>query len=185
LLCVIEQFNRKGTAMILRSLTVAAGLTGAAGLSQFPEFSQQYLQRLGGAVDELTEVVTAFDADARSAGLSRQDALDDLNSGGAFAQSRSASMQATFARHARLSADLVALQGAGPFTRLKLLGHLDDSVIARRAWGVYKPAVPVTFEGVAFAIAGFALSAFLLWALARTVAGVFRPFARQKHTETS
>ncbi|MEC3863254.1 DUF2937 family protein [Mesobacterium sp. TK19101] len=166
--------------MILRSLTVAAGLTGAAGLSQFPEFSQQYLQRLGGAVDELTVVVTAFDADARAAGLTRQEALADLNSGGTFAQSRSASMQATFDRHARLTADLAALQGAGPFTRLKLLGHLDDSDIARRAWGAYKPALPITFEGVSFAIAGFAVGALLLWAMIRTVKALFRPFARRK-----
>ena len=37
--------------MILRVLAVAAGLAGAGTLSQFPEFSQQYVQRLGGAVD--------------------------------------------------------------------------------------------------------------------------------------
>ena len=43
--------------MFMRAIAVAGGLAGAAGLSQFPEFSQQYVQRLGGAVDELTAVV--------------------------------------------------------------------------------------------------------------------------------
>ena len=43
--------------MILRTMALAAGLTGAATLSQFPEFSQQYTQRLGGAVDELSAIV--------------------------------------------------------------------------------------------------------------------------------
>ena len=40
------------------------GLTGAAGLSQLPEFSQQYLQRLAGQVDELTRQVVEFDQTA-------------------------------------------------------------------------------------------------------------------------
>ena len=48
--------------MILRALTLAGGLTGAAVSSQFPEFSQQYTQRLGGAVDALAVVVADFDA---------------------------------------------------------------------------------------------------------------------------
>lgn len=39
--------------MIGRVLALAGGLSGAVGLSQFPEFSQQYLQRLAGQVDAL------------------------------------------------------------------------------------------------------------------------------------
>ena len=38
---------------MIRTLTLAGALAGAVSLSQFPEFSQQYLQRLSGAVDEL------------------------------------------------------------------------------------------------------------------------------------
>ena len=64
--------------MLVRAITLAGGLTGAAGLSQFPEFSQQYIQRLSGAVDELSRVVAEFDADAAALGLSRGEALDQL-----------------------------------------------------------------------------------------------------------
>ena len=46
--------------MIIRAITLAGGLAVGAGASQFPEFSQQYAQRLGGAVDALGEVVRGF-----------------------------------------------------------------------------------------------------------------------------
>ena len=52
---------------------MAGGIAGAVALSQFPEFSQQYLQRLSGAVDELKAITVAFDLSARVAGLSRED----------------------------------------------------------------------------------------------------------------
>lgn len=154
--------------MVIRALALAAGLTGAAGLSQFPEFSQQYTQRLGGAVDELTRVVAQFDRDAATLGLSRDAALAQLATGGDFGAARAASLRATVARQARLSADLHALEGAGPFMRARLAAHLGDPDIATRAWGAYRPALPLTFEGAVFAGAGFgagwlALSG--LWAL--------------------
>ena len=53
---------------MIRTLTLAGALAGAVSLSQFPEFSQQYLQRLSGAVDELRGLVLAFDATAGAAG---------------------------------------------------------------------------------------------------------------------
>ena len=61
--------------MIVRAITLAGGLAVGAGTSQFPEFSQQYAQRLGGAVDALSEVVADFDTSAVAEGLSRSEAL--------------------------------------------------------------------------------------------------------------
>ncbi|MBN9886785.1 DUF2937 family protein [Salipiger abyssi] len=154
--------------MVIRALALAAGLTGAAGLSQFPEFSQQYTQRLGGAVDELTRVVGQFDRDAATLGLSRDTALEQLATGGDFGAARARSMREIVARHEQLSQDLKALEGAGPFMRARLAAHLSDPEIATRAWEAYRPALPLTFEGAVFAGLGFgggwlALSA--LWAL--------------------
>lgn len=141
--------------MFLRVLTLAGGLTGAAGLSQFPEFSQQYVQRLGGAVDELSRFVDEFDADAAGLGLSRAAALADLEAGGAMGAARADTMGRVIARHARLSDDLQVLEVAGPFTRLHRVGHLGDAEIAAKVWQAYRPALPLTFEGVVFAGAGF------------------------------
>ena len=59
---------------MIRILAMAGGLAGAMALSQFPEFSQQYMQRMAGAVDELRGVVLAFDQSASQAGLTRAEA---------------------------------------------------------------------------------------------------------------
>ena len=63
---------------MIRALILAGGVAGAAGLSQFPEYSQQYNQRLAGAVDELSHVVADFDASAAAEGLSREAALAQM-----------------------------------------------------------------------------------------------------------
>ena len=47
---------------IVRIVAVGCGLFGGIVASQGPEFSQQYRQRLGGAIDELKQVIARFDA---------------------------------------------------------------------------------------------------------------------------
>ena len=59
------------------------------------------------------------------------------------------------ARYERLSGDLAALEGAGPFMRAKLAAHMGDREIAGRALDAFKPAVPASFEGAMFAGSGF------------------------------
>ncbi|MEL7345872.1 MAG: DUF2937 family protein, partial [Pseudomonadota bacterium] len=83
---------------MLRILALAGGLAGAAGMSQFPEYSQQYTQRLAGAVDELSTVVADFDASALASGLTRQEALAQL-SGTEFLDRRQADMTRTLTRY--------------------------------------------------------------------------------------
>ena len=140
--------------MMLRALILAGGVLGAAGASQFPEFSQQYVQRLGGAVDELSRFVGEFDADARALGLTRDAALQDLARGSEMGQSRAATMTKTLARHDLLSTNLATLRQAGPFTRAYNAALLTDGEIARAAWSDYRPAIPLTFEGAVFAGVG-------------------------------
>ena len=144
--------------MITRTLVLAGGVAGAAVLSQFPEYAQQYTQRLGGAVDALGQVVADFDASAAAEGLTREQALAQMT-GTAFVERRRDDMQRSFARHARLSADLEALAAAGPFMRAYHGTRLTDPDIATAALAAFKPAVPVTVEGAAFAIVGFGLGA--------------------------
>lgn len=55
--------------MLWRRLALAVGLACGLVGTQAPEFAQQYRQRLAGAVDELTRVVQAFDAEAQGEGL--------------------------------------------------------------------------------------------------------------------
>ena len=153
--------------MIIRSLTLCGALCGACAASQFPSFSQQYVQRLGGAVDELARVAADFDASAASLGLDRGQALAQMR-GTPFVEKRRRDMERTFARHDRLSADLAALRGAGPFSRALRVQHVADPELATRTWADFRPSLPLTFEGAAFAGAGL-LGA---WAAVRLVLGL-------------
>lgn len=102
--------------MILRTLALVGGLTGAAALSQFPEFGQQYTQRLGGAVSALAEVVADFDASAQAEGLSRADALASMV-GTPFVERRRADMERTIDRYDHLRTQLDDWRAAGPVRR--------------------------------------------------------------------
>ncbi|QRF66604.1 DUF2937 family protein [Ponticoccus alexandrii] len=174
--------------MITRALTLAAGLTGAAGLSQFPEFSQQYMQRLGGAVDELSLQVDRYHADADALGLPLATYLQRLAAEGPLARTQATNMAGDIARHEYLSEALMTLQGAGPFMRAKLATHIGDRAVAERAMESFKPALPLTFEGVTFAGAGFFAGwlalGIALWFLKkswRTASG-FLPSGRRRRT---
>lgn len=142
--------------MFLRLLTLIGGMTGAVGLSQFPEFSQQYMQRLGGAVDELERQVTRYEGDAAQVGMPLDAYLVALADEGEMARTQAGNMASDIARYDRLSTALDTLEGAGPFMRARLaFDMMPDSEVAARALEVYKPAMPATFEGAVFAGAGF------------------------------
>ena len=158
-----------------RTLAALGGLGLALAFSQFPEYAQQYEQRLGGAVDELKILVADFDADAQKFGLNRHDALQRYNSShDQFIVARGRSMQVTLARYERLSADLADLQGAGPLLRLYHLNDYFDSEIGARALAAYKPAVPVTAEGFMWAIGGFLIGYLLVSAIIGFITLPFR-----------
>lgn len=141
-----------------RTLATLGGLGLAVAFSQFPEYAQQYEQRLGGAVNELRIIVADFDNDAQKFGLSREQALRHYGvSGDNFLVARGMSMERTLARYAELGADLSDLQNAGPLQRLMHLDDYFDNEIGAQALATYKPAVPVTAEGFMWAIGGFLL----------------------------
>lgn len=125
--------------------------------SQFPEFAQQYRQRLGGAVDELARVVTQFDNDAAAAGLNRDVALERYaKSGDEFLGQRGDTLTATISRYEYLNTHLRDLTEAGTFERLAVFAKERDPEISRAALQAYEPAVPTTAEGAAHAAGGLA-----------------------------
>lgn len=151
---------------MIRTLTFVIGLGGAAGLSQFPEFSQQYVQRLGGAVDELTRVANDFDASAAAEGLTREDALAQMVGTG-FVERRRVDMENTFDRLDRLSADLFALRDASAVQRLTQAARLRDTELAQATWQDFKPAVPLTLDGAICALVGFVAAGGVIGAILR------------------
>lgn len=140
--------------MFRRATAIVAGLAGAGTMAQFPEYSQQYIQRMGGAVDELRTIVTDFDASATEAGLTRGEALADL-SGSEFRELRSEDMARTISRYERLSASLTLLREERAAGRLALSYGAFDPEIASATYADFRPAIPVTVEGGSFALGGF------------------------------
>lgn len=139
--------------MISRLFAMAIGLVGAVSFAQYPEFAQQYVQRLGGAVDELALIAAQFDASAALAGVTRAQALTEL-SGSAFLDQHGQDMTATLTRYDQLRADLAVLE-RGTLQRLTALPMRMDSQIADRALEAFQPGVPATPAGLGFAGAGF------------------------------
>ncbi len=141
--------------MILRRLALGFGLLCGLVASQLPEFAQQYRQRLGGALDELTALVDQFSSEAKSAGLEPKDAIARLEANDEqLARDRGKSMEQTVRRRDRLADQQRRMREAGSFTRLLVLAESFDGRIASRAWSDYEPAVPTTPEGFATAGAG-------------------------------
>ena len=62
--------------MIKRFVCLLGAVIGGVSVSQVPEYTQQYTQRLAGAVDELDIIIAQFDADAARFGLTRQEGLE-------------------------------------------------------------------------------------------------------------
>jgi hypothetical protein len=135
--------------MLTRRLALAIGLMCGLLGTQWPEFSQQYRQRLGGALDELTRIVAAFDAEAASRSLTRAEAVARLeDNADPLARERGAAIEGDIARQARLARRLAALRDAGPLARLIVMAGDFDSATAGQTLRNFEPAVPVTAESL-------------------------------------
>ncbi|MDQ5979073.1 MAG: hypothetical protein QG602_2047 [Verrucomicrobiota bacterium] len=130
-------------------------VVGAALFSQGPEFMQQYLQRLGGHLDEARRQLATFQKTADQAGLTLDQFISQTaanadsavaNLGGVMTDSDERVTALQTAHDALLQAAL----WERPFVFLR---HLDTG-IARATAGVYQPAVPTTAEGLIYAFAG-------------------------------
>jgi hypothetical protein len=165
---------------MIRVLCLIGALTGATGLSQFPEFSQQYLQRLAGQVDELTRQVKDFDQTALADGLGREEMLQVMAETPVVA-SQEAMWRRTFARHARLSENLMVLRDATPLQRLALPHRMADAATVQAVWDDFRPAMPLNGAGLAATGTGF-LAGWLLFAAA--IGAVMVPWRSHKNHAT-
>ena len=136
---------------------------GAVVCAQAPEFFQQYLQRLGGHLDEANRQLAAFEQAAQSAGKPwAQFVADTLGNPDAGLARLGATMRDTASRVDELAAAQTALLHASAWSRpWAFLAHL-DAAIAQATAAIFKPAVPTTVEGAIYAGIGVAV-AFGLW----------------------
>ena len=135
-------------------ILLLASLCGVS-LSQFPEFAQQYRQRVGGAVDELSKVVTEFDTSAKNAGLQREEALSRYGeTNDDFLKQRGGDMRAVITRYDYLTSHYAHLTNAPQFKRLWVFTKERDMELSKATLATFEPAVPVTPEGLAHGGAG-------------------------------
>jgi hypothetical protein len=133
--------------MFTRRLALAIGLLFGLIGTQGPEFSQQYRQRLGGALDELRRIVETFDAETASRSLTPAEGIAQLkDNADLLARERGADIEDDIAREARLERQLAEMKDAGPLDRLIVMAEDFDPAIAGETLRSFEPAVPVTSE---------------------------------------
>ncbi len=158
--------------MLARRLALAIGLLCGLLGTQWPEFSQQYRQRLGGALDELSRIVAAFDAEAASRSLTRAEGVARLkDNADPLARERGADIETDIARQARLELEIAALRDAGPLRRLMVMAGDFDFAIADQTLRNFEPAVPVTAEslivGALALVSGWGATHLCAWPIRR------------------
>ncbi|MDJ0610633.1 MAG: DUF2937 family protein [Kiloniellales bacterium] len=148
--------------MIGRILNGMIAIIGALGFAQFPAFFQQYLQRLGGRLDQ--------------ARWDMQRTLDDATSAGRTLEAYIAELQTADSEAARLAArrELERLESfgalqhayeslalAGVWQRPVTFARNFDHSIAEETLRVFEPALLMTPEALSYAAFGMVLCLFL------------------------
>ncbi len=149
---------------------------GTIAFSQIPEFMQQYLQRLGGHLDEARRQLAQFQHVAEQSGLTldRLIAQTSANADPAVAK-LSGVMTEAVARVDALQSAQAAIQNASLWERPFVFMRNVDVEIARATANIFKPAVPTTIEGLVYAVAG------MLVLLTIYHAGIRYPLSRVAH----
>ncbi len=122
-------------------------------LSQFPTFSEQYINRLDEKVHVLTAEVKDFDKGIRTASAS-----DDMD----VVDMRRERMRMTEARLENAEHDMQVLTSLEPVQRITRVANMRDPETLRETWLDFQPKIPVSGSGLILALLGFAAG----WVLA-------------------
>ena len=154
-----------GAERMLDRILCAAG---AVAFSQFPEFVQQYLQRLEGHLDEARLALDRFRDAASQSGMTLEQLVSGASQNPDPAIARLGEVvRAASTRVQELAAADQALRQSTLVTRpFVFLAHADWR-IARATLSIYRPAVPTTGEGLLYAGAGMVVALVLYHVLVR------------------
>ncbi len=130
-------------------------VVGAVLFSQAPEFMQQYLQRLGGHLDEARRQLLHFQETAAQSGLTLERLIGQTGANPDPAVAKLGGvMTETITRVDTLASAQSAIQQASLWSRPFIFLRHVDLTIAHATWAVFKPAVPTTVEGLVYALLG-------------------------------
>lgn len=150
-------------AVLGRIADALAGTAGAAALAQFPAFYQQYLQRLGGRLDQAMAAVERLQEAAAEQSLTLSAYVRYfLDASDPVFRREGQNLVATLTEAQDLKAAHAALEEASPVTRpMVFLDHVDPDLVTA-TFRSYVPALPIDSEGLAYAAIGLLTGLVLL-----------------------
>lgn len=150
----------------MRIVVLIFALICGAVASQFPEYHQQYMQRVGGAIDELSRQIAALDQRAEAAEMNRYPYIRRLlNNDDEVVRREGEALLDMVGRHQRLENLLAEMEGTpGYLLAVKTVAYLEGD-IAKQALMNYKPALPLTIHGAGHFLVGFFVMYLLPFAL--------------------
>jgi hypothetical protein len=146
---------------------------GAVAVAQGPSFMLQYLQRLGGHLDEARRQLGLLVAAAEKSGRPWQEWVQSARSQpDATVSDLARVLEESHARAESLERAHHTLRDAGLWERPFLfVRHLDVEIFSG-TWGDYQPTVPTTAEGAVYALAGMTLALVLYRGVVAPLVGV-------------
>jgi len=146
--------------LLKRVLIICVGVVCGVGASQGPEFTQQYLQRLGGWVDSYQDRVARLDSRAKQFDMTRDQYLDALRASADPKVRKEAANIATWPVYLKRYTENQQMLQDGPswMRPVRLVQNFRDpafSPIIQEALADYKLGAPITAEGATFGGAGF------------------------------
>jgi hypothetical protein len=161
--------------MFRRLLNGLAAVAGATSSSQFPTYYQQYLQRLGGRLDQAQVQVERIEAAARENGLTVAQYIERFTvSADPAHQQQATILSSEIADLDRLRQAVDALTHAQPIARpWQFLQHIDVET-ARTTLNDFALPLPLTTEGLVYAGIGLLIGLLLLAGVEGIVRGLFR-----------
>jgi hypothetical protein len=154
---------------------------GALAFAQFPQYCAQYIQRLGGHVDEAARNMEKYREIAKDVGKSLyQYSQHLLNSKDPAVFKTGQKIAGDLERYDQLAAALKELQNAPAYKKFFVFIKNIDLDIARAAWDNFTPGLPVTLEGAAYAAAGIVVGMILYFCVSRLIIQAVKKIAGRK-----
>lgn len=161
-----------------RILDRVIAVLGAVIFAQFPQFISQYIQRMGGHVDELTRIISQYKKAAEVSGKTLESYIqfhltatipDYVNSGKI--------MEANVERYNDLKSALNDLVSSTGYTKFFIFVKEIDSNIFKAAMDNFSPGIPTSIEGAVYAGCGLIMG-WLLYAGIKKL--IQLPFKKKK-----
>jgi hypothetical protein len=141
--------------MVTRLIRALAALAGAVLFSQFPAFYDQYVQRLGGRLDQARLEIARIETAARLEHLTIDQYIAVFETNAASPVRRQGRiMRDQYADLQRLETAFAALDHAPTAVRPVRFARHVETDLARAAFGNFQPALPLGPEGLTYALVG-------------------------------